>query len=105
MKAALTPLEIRGLLATVAHPILLTTEEQKCFSQEILEVSFDYYINFDDTLFSNEEKLVLKKGLSFAPSVIVSANPEEGFAFFHELILKENKVLAGIIKANLSKKD
>lgn len=99
-----TPLEIRGILATVAHPELLISEEQLDFSQKILEVSFNYYFNFDIEQFSKEEKLILKKGLSFAPSVIVSKNPHIGFPYFERLIENHNKEIKTIIQTNLKKK-
>jgi len=99
-----TPLEIRGILATVAHPELLVSKEQLDFSQKILELSFNYYLNFDNNKFSKEEKVVLKKGLSFAPSVIVSKNPHTGFLYFEGLIENNNKEIKIIIKTNLKKK-
>ena len=99
-----TPLEIRGLLATLAHPDLLKSAKQLHFSQKVLEDSFDYYSQLDDKLFTKEDKIVLKKGLSFAPSVIVSQNPEEGFLFFNKLISQNNKEIANIVKQNLQKK-
>lgn len=99
-----SPLEIRGILATVAHPDLLISEEQLVFSQKILEISFNYYLNFDIEKFSKEDKLILKKGLSFAPSVIVSKNPNAGFPYFKRLIEKGDKGINTIIKSNLKKK-
>ncbi|WP_270279787.1 hypothetical protein [Vagococcus bubulae] len=99
-----TPLEVRGLLATVAHPNLLILEEQLDFSQKILELFFHYYLNFDEKTFSKEDKLILKKGLSFAPSVIVSKNPTVGFQYFDKLIKIDDKEINTIIKTNLKKK-
>lgn len=99
-----TPLEIRGLLATVAHPNLLISKEQLNFSQKILKISFDYYLSFDEKIFSKEDKLILKKGLSFAPSVIVSKNPNIGFPYFERLIKDNNKEINTVIKTNLKKK-
>lgn len=92
-----TTLEIRCVLATVVHPDLLISEEQLDFSQKILEVSFNYYLYFDIEKFSKEEKLILKKGSSLAPSVIVNKNPYTGFPYFERLIEK-------IIKTKLKKK-
>lgn len=104
LQGALTPLEMRGLLATVAHPDILKTTEQLNYAQMMMERAFDYYLNFDATTYSKEDKIVLKKGLSFAPSVIISKNPEQGFAFFEELIEKNEKQLKPILKNNLKKK-
>lgn len=99
-----TPLEIRGILATVAHPDILRTNEQLAFSQKIMVLSFDSYLTFDSEKFTKEDKLILKKGLSFAPSVIINKNPKDGFLFFETLISQENKELTQIIKENLKKK-
>ncbi|MHC5228778.1 hypothetical protein ACYSNW_10910 [Enterococcus sp. LJL99] len=99
-----TPLEIRGILATVAHPELLVSKEQLNFSQKILAQSFNYYISFDASRFTKEDKVVLKKGLAFAPSVIVSKNPTVGFPFFERLIRENGKEIHTIIKENLKKK-
>lgn len=100
-----TPLEIRGVLATVAHPELLVSTEQLAFSQKIMALSFNYYLNFDGATFTKEDKLVLKKGLAFAPSVIVCKNPTAGFPFFENLIRdKNNKEINSLIKENLKKK-
>lgn len=100
-----TPLEVRGLLATVAHPNLLISEEQLDFSQKILELSFHYYLNFNEQIYSKEDKLVLKKGLYFAPSVIVSKNPNAGFQYFERLVKNDvSNELKTIIKTNLKKK-
>lgn len=99
-----TPLEMRGMLATVAHPELLHTEQQQIFSQKIMILAFNFYMDLDLTKFTKEDKLVLKKGLSFAPSVIVSKNPKEGFLFFDTLIAKQDKDITRIVKENLKKK-
>lgn len=100
----ITPLEMRGLLATVAHPELLHSEQQLTFSQKIMILTFNFYTDFDLTQFTKEDKLVLKKGLSFAPSVIISKNPKEGFLFFDTLIATQNKDITRIVKENLKKK-
>lgn len=100
----LTPLEVRGILATVAHPELLKSSQQLNFSQKILEQSFNYYLAFNNEKFTKEDKLILKKGLSFAPSVIINKNPDEGFLFFNTLVLKDDKDVMRIVKENLKKK-
>lgn len=100
----ITPLEMRGLLATVAHPELLHSEQQLIFSQKIMTLAFNFYMDLDLTKFTKEDKLVLKKGLSFAPSVIVSKNPKEGFLFFDTLVTTQDKDITRIVKENLKKK-
>lgn len=100
-----TPLEIRGILATVAHPELLISKEQLIFSQEVMENAFNYYFNFDAFKFTKEDKAILKKGLSFAPSVIISKNPQIGFSFFEKLLENnDTKDIKTIVKENLKKK-
>lgn len=100
----LTPLEIRGILATLAHPILLQTPQQLGFAQKILEISFDYYLDFNAEKFTKEDKKVLRKGLSFAPSVIINKTPDTGFNYLKMLVEKNNKDLTRIVKENLKKK-
>ena len=75
---------MRGILATLAHPDLLVTEKQKEYAQSILEQSFDYYLKMDRNTVSKEDEAVLIKGLSFAPSVIVSEYPDAGFSYFEK---------------------
>lgn len=99
-----TPLEVRGIIATLAHPVILHSVQQLDFSKSILKFAFDYYLEIDEKKYSKADKEVLKKGLSFAPSVIVSNNPEDGFQIFEKLILRNNKEINAIIKENLRKK-
>lgn len=99
-----TPLEIRGILATIAHPNLLKTTEQLAYAQKIMSNAFDYFIHFDSTKFSMDDKKILQKGLAFAPSVIVSCSPNIGFDYFDELITLDNQAITRLIKENLKKK-
>ncbi|MFW9773914.1 MAG: hypothetical protein ACFFEO_17310, partial [Candidatus Thorarchaeota archaeon] len=65
------------------------------------ELIFSKIISCDD--FSSDEFKILKKGLSYTLSVIVQANPVEGFKFLEDYIIMENKPIQMIIKENLKK--
>ncbi len=67
-------------------------------------LAFAYYDSAELTCFSKEEKLILRKSLALAPSVIVSQHPEVGFAYFKKLIETKNKRIHSLIKENLKKK-
>ncbi|WP_265460413.1 hypothetical protein [Enterococcus sp. HY326] len=89
----------------MSRPELLISKEQLTFSEEVMEKAFNYYIHFDEVKFTKEDKTILKKGLCFAPSVIVSKNPQIGFSFFEKLLENNaSKDIKTIVKENLKKK-
>jgi len=86
--------EKRAILASLAHPPFLN-EKNAEYCLEISEIvlnEMDINQNFD----------ALQKGLSYALSVFVAANPVAGFSFFERWIGK-SKVIDKIIKENLKK--
>ncbi|SHH01301.1 hypothetical protein SAMN02745245_00332 [Anaerosphaera aminiphila DSM 21120] len=96
-----TLLEQRAIIATLAHPIILKTNSQIEYSLRALDIIFKNFSKLDSKK-DIENYKALKKGLSFAPSVIVAAGPVEGFDILKKYI-NINKSINSAIKENLKK--
>ncbi|MFX1233961.1 MAG: hypothetical protein ACFFBY_05315 [Promethearchaeota archaeon] len=94
-------LTMRAIAAGVAHPSVLINNKISKIALVLHELIFSKIISCDD--FSSDEFKILKKGLSYTLSVIVQANPVEGFKFLEDYIIMENKPIQMIIKENLKK--
>ncbi|MHA2260605.1 MAG: hypothetical protein ACXACO_21765 [Promethearchaeota archaeon] len=91
----------RAVVAGVAHPSVLIDNKITEIALEIHEVIFSKIISSREL--SSDEFKILKKGLSYTLSVIVQANPENGFKFLNKYIISDNKQVQMIIKENLKK--
>lgn len=96
-----TLLEQRAIVATLAHPIILKTNSQIEYSLRALDNILKNFSKLDSKK-DIEDYKALKKGLSFAPSVIVAASPVEGFDILKKYI-NINKNTNSVIKENLKK--
>ncbi|MFX1260380.1 MAG: hypothetical protein ACFFAN_21220 [Promethearchaeota archaeon] len=92
---------MRAIAAGVAHPSVLVNNKISEIALELHKLIFSKIISCDD--FSSEEFKILKKGLSYTLSVIVQANPDEGFKFLNAYINTDNEQIQMIIKENLKK--
>ncbi|MFX1470766.1 MAG: hypothetical protein ACFFB8_19175 [Promethearchaeota archaeon] len=94
-------LTMRAIVAALAHPSVLINNTISKIALELHELTISKIISCDD--FSSEEFKILKKGLSYTLSVIVQANPDEGFKFLNDYINIDNEHIQMIIKENLKK--
>ncbi|MFW9876821.1 MAG: hypothetical protein ACFFG0_27320 [Candidatus Thorarchaeota archaeon] len=94
-------LTMRAVVAGVAHLSVLVNNNISKNALQIHELIFSKIISC--TNFSSEEFKILKKGLSYTLSVIVLANPDEGFKFLSDYINTENKYIQMILRDNLKK--
>ena len=96
------PLEMRAAAAAVAEPLLLHDED---FNQSALDLHkkiIDQYLKIQ--VRKNENARILRKALGYSLSVVVSAIPEEGFAYMAILSEIQDTDLAWILRENLKKK-
>jgi hypothetical protein len=94
-------LTLRAIVAGVAHPSVLIDNKITAIALEFHELIFSRIISSRDL--SSEEFKILKKGLSYTLSVIVQANPGEGFKFLNKYAISDNKQVQMVIKENLKK--
>lgn len=100
---SLSPLEYRAIVTTLAHPEILKTEEQKTYSMKKMIESMNAFLEYEKIYDKKDDDFVaLQKGLSFAISVIVSENSEEGVKILEEY-LNKSKIMNKILKENLKK--
>jgi len=95
-------LEMRATAAAVAEPLLLHNE---VFNQSALNLHkkiIKQYLMIEER--KKENARILRKALGYTLSVVVSAIPEEGFAFMAVLSEIEDTDLAWILRENLKKK-
>ena len=95
-------LVLRGAVAGIAEPKLLVKADFAKWSIEAHRKVFDRIINSSDR--KSGEFRILRKALGYSLSVVVKANPDEGFHLLGELIEKDDSDLKWIIKENLKKK-
>lgn len=96
-------LESRAIITTIAHPNILVTSQQKEYALHKLEETFQKFLIWEQENITSEEFKAFVKGLNFAPSVIVTKCPKQGFILLNKYIGKSKK-LDRIIKENLIKK-
>lgn len=94
-------LERRAAAAGVAEPQLLKNEPFAVDSLRIHEIIFQRFPETEDR--RGEDFRVLRKGLAFTLSVVVSAIPEIGFDFMGQLTADNDPDIDWILKQNLKK--
>jgi hypothetical protein len=95
--------EKRAIVATLAHPPLLTGPDRTSFARRITDVILRDIVEVDRAARRTEAFRVLKKGLQYAISVFVAAEPEEGFDFVRRWASVEDADVRSILRANLRK--
>ena len=96
-------LELRAVLAAWAHPPILEVPDQARYALSMAEAAMVRY----DELGPDERRApsaeVLRKGLTFAPSVYVAAMPNEGFSWLERWASSEDMGIKKIVASNLRK--
>jgi hypothetical protein len=96
-------MEKRAIIATLAHPPILTNKLNTSFCLDICN-SFLKDISTSDALEQKTESFkVLVKGMEYAPSVFIAHLPKEGFDLLRSWTTTNNPVIKKIIKSNLGK--
>ncbi|HKG25071.1 MAG TPA: hypothetical protein VKB09_05440 [Thermomicrobiales bacterium] len=96
-------LELRAIVAALAHPPLLRSPENARSCLAVTERVVSKVIAVDDTDRTTDEFVALKKGLGFAPSLFVAALPDEGFPMLERWARSGDRDLAWIVRENLKK--
>ncbi|MFW9895297.1 MAG: hypothetical protein ACFFD7_05785 [Candidatus Thorarchaeota archaeon] len=94
-------LTLRAIAAGISHPSVLKDNITIETALEIHRAIFSKILS--NINFSSEEFKILKKGLSYTLSVVIYANPENGFKFLSEYANTKNIHIQMIIKENLKK--
>jgi hypothetical protein len=97
-------LELRAVIAALAHPPLL---EQPAFARRALELAEGVLRRFASAAPAarrEEGFRVLRQGLGYALSVLVAAAPEEGFALLERWAAVRDPDVAWVLRENLKKK-
>ncbi|MHA2251266.1 MAG: HEAT repeat domain-containing protein [Candidatus Kariarchaeaceae archaeon] len=95
-------LEMRAIAAGMAEETARSQDREKSLHYLKIHRKILSFVLQADSYDSDEYK-ILKKGLSYTLSVIVSAIPKEGFAYCKELVKTDNKEVFSILKENLNK--
>ena len=98
-----SPLIRRAVLAALAHPPIL---RDRGAAQTALKVAADILDGYAAVPRSDRraaEVQVLKRGLEYAPSVLVAAVPDEGFAWLARVAASPDPGVRRIVGANLGK--
>jgi len=94
-------LQMRAAAAGVAEPALLKDKKSAEKALEIHKAIFSRLVGGTER--RSEEFKILRQGLAYTLSVIVSAIPGEGFQYMSQLIESKDKDVLWILKENLKK--
>jgi hypothetical protein len=95
-------LEMRAAAAAVAEPALLENDATAAAALGLHARLFERIADLADR--RQEDFKVLRKGLGYTLSVVVSALPGEGFTFMERLAASRDSDVLWILKQNLRKK-
>jgi hypothetical protein len=94
-------LVMRAVAAAVAEPLLLKNKETG-------ESALDLHKKIFFRIFAAKERSpdfkVLRQGLGYSLSVVISEVPDEGFRYMHQLAESQDADMLWIVKENLKKK-
>ena len=96
-------LEMRAIIAALAHPPILKHEPNAVFCLEASEIVLNKVVSLDVSERKTEEFRVLRKGLEYAVSVFVASLPAEGFAFLTKWAKANDADIKKILRSNLGK--
>ncbi|MHA2364123.1 MAG: hypothetical protein ACXAC7_09195 [Candidatus Hodarchaeales archaeon] len=94
-------LTLRAVAAGLAHPEVLENKQIASKALEIHKNIINIIIKSKDR--KSEDFKILRKGLGYTLSVIIVANPNDGFTFLNELVKIKDQDLTWIIKENIKK--
>jgi hypothetical protein len=96
-------LELRAIVAALAHPPLLRSAENVRFCLAMTEGVVANVATVDSAARKSDAFAALKNGLGFAPSLFVAALPEEGFPMLERWARSGDRDLVWIVRENLKK--
>jgi hypothetical protein len=99
-----SPLELRAAAVAVAHPPLLKRREVAERALKLHASIFDHLVRTPPTERREDAFRVLRKGLAFTLSVVVAAQPDEGFALLHTLASVGDSDVHWVLRQNLKKR-
>jgi hypothetical protein len=97
-------MERRAVLAALAHPPLLGEEELARYALKTAERILAEAAGVPAQKRKGEAFQILKKGLSYAISVLVAALPEEGFPLLERWVECSDRDIRQVLVKNLGKK-
>ena len=97
-------MERRAVLAATAHPPLLGEGELARYALKTAEGILEDAAGIPEEKRKGEAFQVLKKGLSYALSVLVAAAPEEGFSLLERWAKRSDPDIHQVLVENLKKK-
>ena len=98
-----SPLVRRAVLAALAHPPILKSRDAALMALEVAAGVLDSYSAAPAIARKANDYQVLRRGLEYAPSVVVAAVPDEGFAWLSTLAASSDADVRRIVKTNLGK--
>ncbi|TGE36839.1 hypothetical protein E4K67_17200 [Desulfosporosinus fructosivorans] len=96
-------LEMRAIIAALAHPPVLKVEPNSVFCLLISDIFLSKVVTLDVSKRKTEEFRVLRKGLEYSLSVFVASLPAKGFAFLSKWVMVNDTDIKKILKSNLGK--
>jgi hypothetical protein len=96
-------LERRAIVATLAHPALLTDTARAVRCLAVFDRILQDLHPLERSARRTDGLRALRKGLQYAISVVVAAAPSEGFAFLARYAEVDDADIRAIVKANLKK--
>jgi hypothetical protein len=94
-------LEMRAIAAGVAYPKALENQQTAILALDLHKKIFARIIDSKER--KTESFKILQKALCYTLSVVTKATPNEGFAYFRQLLKYNDKIINQIIKENLKK--
>jgi hypothetical protein len=95
------PFLARAVVAGIAEPRLLVDGGVARSALKLHEKAFEHFVRFDR---KSEGFRVLRKALSYSLSVVVAAQPKEGFSYMISLASSSRPDVKAIVGENLAKK-
>ncbi|MFX1508363.1 MAG: hypothetical protein ACFFDC_19955 [Promethearchaeota archaeon] len=92
---------MRAVVTGIADPRLLQDEQISKLGLKLHREVLTHVEAYKNR--KSEEFKILKKGLAYSLSVVVQANPEEGFEYLNELAISQDNNIVWILKQNLKK--
>jgi hypothetical protein len=99
-----SPLVRRATLAALAHPPILREAQSARMALSLGAEIFDSFVQAPPLDRRADDYQVLRRALEYAPSVIVAAQPDEGFQWLSRLAESPDADVRRIVRANLGKK-
>jgi hypothetical protein len=97
-------LEMRAIAAGLAHPPILSNEDFAGFCMETARSILSAISRMDARSRKQESFKVLRQGMGYALSVLVSRRPGEGFALLRKSAAVRDADISWIVRENLKKK-